>query len=58
MKDGIHPEYKTVKVHCACGKTFATRSTQDDIHVDDNFLVDPRRVEQTSGESPAAGTGR
>ena len=34
MKDGIHPEYKTVKVHCACGNTFATRSTQDDIHVE------------------------
>ena len=31
---------------------------QDDFHVDENFFVEPRRVEQTSGDSPAAGTGR
>lgn len=34
MKAGIHPEYKTVTVHCACGNTFETRSTSDDIHVE------------------------
>ena len=34
MKDGIHPEYKSVMVHCACGNKFATRSTQNDIHVE------------------------
>ncbi len=27
MKKGIHPEYKKVKVTCACGNTFETRST-------------------------------
>jgi large subunit ribosomal protein L31 len=34
VKSGIHPEYKEVKVVCACGETFATRSTRNDIHVD------------------------
>jgi large subunit ribosomal protein L31 len=34
MKAGIHPEYKTAKVHCACGNTFETRSTVKDIHVE------------------------
>jgi large subunit ribosomal protein L31 len=27
MKDGIHPDYHEILVHCACGKTFKTRST-------------------------------
>lgn len=27
MKADIHPEYKEVKVSCACGNTFKTRST-------------------------------
>ena len=34
MKQGIHPEYKTVTVKCACGATFETRSTKDDLKVD------------------------
>ncbi len=34
MKEGIHPEYKEAKVVCACGETFATRSTKAVIHVD------------------------
>ncbi len=28
MKDGIHPDYHEVTVHCACGHAFKTRSTQ------------------------------
>jgi len=28
MKAGIHPEYKQVNVHCACGATWTTRSTK------------------------------
>ena len=31
MKQGIHPDYKAATVHCACGKTFQTRSTAADI---------------------------
>ena len=27
MKEGIHPDYHGVTVHCACGSTFETRST-------------------------------
>lgn len=34
MKEGIHPEYKTAVVTCACGNTFTTRSTIDSIHVE------------------------
>ncbi|MGH7480613.1 MAG: 50S ribosomal protein L31 [Longimicrobiales bacterium] len=34
MKQGIHPEYKTATVHCACGNAFETRSTLDDLHVE------------------------
>jgi large subunit ribosomal protein L31 len=34
MKADIHPSYKPTTVHCACGNTFETRSTQDDIHVE------------------------
>jgi large subunit ribosomal protein L31 len=34
MKEGIHPEYKTAMVTCACGNTFTTRSTLESIHVE------------------------
>lgn len=36
MKDGIHPEYRDVKVICACGETFTTGTTKK---------VDEMRVE-------------
>ncbi|MGN1080534.1 MAG: 50S ribosomal protein L31 [Acutalibacteraceae bacterium] len=34
MKQGIHPNYQTSKVRCACGNEFETRSTKGDIVVD------------------------
>jgi len=35
MKDGIHPKYHEIKVACACGENFTTRSTRkDDLHVE------------------------
>ena len=34
MKADIHPSYKIVTVTCACGETFVTRSTKDDLRVD------------------------
>jgi large subunit ribosomal protein L31 len=34
MKSGIHPEYKTLTVVCACGNKFDTRSTAKSIHVE------------------------
>ncbi len=34
MKEGIHPEYKDIKVVCNCGAVIETRSTRPDIHLD------------------------
>lgn len=34
MKQGIHPEYKIATVVCACGETFQTRSTKENIRLD------------------------
>ena len=34
MKEGIHPEYHDVKVHCACGNEVETRSTRQNISVE------------------------
>ncbi|HEX4021431.1 MAG TPA: 50S ribosomal protein L31 [Acidobacteriaceae bacterium] len=34
-KEGIHPKYETIRVQCACGEGFQTRSThKGDIHVE------------------------
>jgi large subunit ribosomal protein L31 len=34
MKAGIHPAYKLVTVTCACGNTFETGSTVENLRVD------------------------
>jgi large subunit ribosomal protein L31 len=34
MKQEIHPEYKSTKVTCACGNSWETRSTQEEIRLD------------------------
>ena len=34
MKKGIHPEYVECTVTCACGHTFTTKSTKEDIRVE------------------------
>ena len=34
MKTGIHPEYQETTVTCACGNTFPTRSTAQNIHTE------------------------
>ena len=34
MKQSIHPDYKKVEVHCACGNNFTTGSTKDEIRID------------------------
>jgi len=34
MKEGIHPEYYTCKVKCACGNTFETGSTKEEMKVE------------------------
>jgi len=34
MKAGIHPKYQKARVTCACGNTFETRSTVEEIRVE------------------------
>ena len=34
MKEGIHPKYQEVDARCACGNTFKTRSTKDELHLE------------------------
>ena len=34
MKAGIHPEYHDVEVRCACGNTFKTRSTKQELRLE------------------------
>lgn len=35
MKANVHPDYHPIRVVCACGHSFATRSThQGDVHVE------------------------
>ena len=34
MKEGIHPKYYDVEVHCACGNSFNTRSTSETLKVE------------------------
>ena len=34
MKPGIHPKYHDVEARCACGNTFKTRSTKQELHLE------------------------
>jgi len=34
MKKGIHPNYRQTTVTCACGETFVTGSTRENIRVE------------------------
>jgi len=34
MKKDLHPNYKTVTVHCACGNTFESGSVKDELRVE------------------------
>ena len=34
MKTAIHPEYKEATVTCACGNTFKTGSTKEELRVE------------------------
>ncbi|MBN2326129.1 MAG: 50S ribosomal protein L31 [Candidatus Omnitrophica bacterium] len=34
MKKDIHPKYYLATVSCACGNTFQTGSTSEDLHLD------------------------
>ncbi len=70
MKADIHPNYRVTTVICACGNTFQTRSTQDEISVEicsachpfftgKQKLVDTAgRVERFRQRYRGAGTGK
>jgi large subunit ribosomal protein L31 len=34
VKPGIHPKYYEVEVRCACGNTFKTHSTKQELHLE------------------------
>lgn len=34
MKKGIHPQYVTTKVTCACGNEFEVRSNKETLHLE------------------------
>ena len=34
MREGIHPDYKECKVTCACGNSFVTKSTKEEMRLD------------------------
>ena len=34
MKEGIHPDYVECKVTCACGNTFVTKSTKQELRLE------------------------
>jgi large subunit ribosomal protein L31 len=34
MKPGIHPEYKSSRITCACGRVSETYATVDELHVE------------------------
>jgi large subunit ribosomal protein L31 len=54
MKDGIHPDYKVITVTCACGTSFQTRSTRNELAVDvcsacHPFYTGKQRLMDTQG---------
>jgi large subunit ribosomal protein L31 len=54
MKLGIHPEYLRCAVTCACGNTFETRSTVDNLQVEvcsncHPFYTGTQRLVDTAG---------
>ncbi len=34
MKQGIHPDYKTTTIKCACGAEYVTKSVKENVKVD------------------------
>jgi large subunit ribosomal protein L31 len=54
MKQGIHPEYGTSVISCACGNRIETRSTQPEISVEicsvcHPFYTGKQRLVDTAG---------
>ena len=54
MKQGLHPEYVTATVHCACGNSFETRATKPDLRVEvcsacHPYFTGEQRIVDTAG---------
>jgi large subunit ribosomal protein L31 len=50
MKAAIHPAYNEVRVHCACGNTFTTRSThKSDCSNCHPFFTGKQKLVDTAG---------
>lgn len=54
MKQGIHPKYVEATVTCACGNTFKTRSTKENIRVEicsncHPFFTGKQKIVDTEG---------
>jgi large subunit ribosomal protein L31 len=57
MKEGVHPHYRVVHVHCSCGNEFESRSTyrQDVLKIEvcnacHPFYTGKNRVIDTAGQ--------
>ena len=55
MKQSIHPKYEETTVTCACGNTFTTRSTRQNLRVDvcsncHPFYTGEQRIVDTAGQ--------
>ena len=56
MKQGIHPKYQETTVTCACGNTFTTRSTRQNLRTDlcnvcHPFYTGQQKVVDTGGRN-------
>ena len=54
MKQGIHPEYKKMKIKCVCGNEIETGSVMDDITVEicnncHPFFTGTQKIMDTEG---------
>ena len=55
MKQAIHPKYEETTVTCACGNTFTTRSTRQNLRTDlcnvcHPFYTGEQRIVDTAGQ--------
>ncbi|NLW56986.1 MAG: 50S ribosomal protein L31 [Firmicutes bacterium] len=55
MKQGIHPQYMKATVTCACGESFETGSTKEEIRVEicskcHPFITGKQRIVDTGGQ--------
>ena len=54
MRANIHPEMKEATVKCACGATFKTRSTKENIEVEICSECHPNRKYGLNNDNKAA----